>query len=369
MPIVEFFAFAISIFLGIHFCILKEGDRNANILLGVLLVQMSLSYVNTTEGMAELPLYVHEFINFVSSPFISSILILYYFFAISKTPKGVTKKFRWMLIPVVLTFILGPFTTFISGKIDSLLMLSKQISPLISIFEMLFSIGIDILILTLIKRHNFRIRNYFSTLEKKRLNWLKILVIINLGFLTIWTIDDSLNQFFGDNVVSFLFSRISLFATLINVLWIGFSSLRQPPIFTTVEEPKLIDFSKAEIVVKEKYVDAIAFESILRKMDENKYFLIDSLTLRELAGLLEIRDKELSRIINTHSQDSFYGFINSLRVKHFKSILTNQKYANLSILGMALESGFKNKSTFYSAFRKIEGMTPKQYLDQKQHFS
>ena len=107
--------------------------------------------------------------------------------------------------------------------------------------------------------------------------------------------------------------------------------------------------------------DQTVFESIQKKINEGKHYLDSSLTLSELSDLLEIRDKELSRIINLCSDDSFYGFINKLRIEHFKFILIEQGHTHLSILGMAMESGFKNKSTFYAAFRKVEGMTPREY--------
>jgi AraC-like DNA-binding protein len=319
---------------------------------------MSTGYINFTENFIDVPHIIADLLEFIGSPFIFSILLLLYFFAVSKTKKIEQRKYKWVLIPVVGSFLLRVFMCVFEGSNETIL---EEIDSVFAILEILFAMGIDLLILILIKRHNKTILNYFSSLKKKQLNWLKIIIIINLGFFVIWIVDDGLNALIGGNIVSLIISEISLYATLINVLWIGFSSLRQPPIFTDIEPVELSDYSNESPEKSFNNDDMQLFESINERLKKEKHYLNSSLTLGELSCAMEIRDKELSRIINSCSQDSFYSYINTLRVEHFKSILSDNEYANLSILGMAMESGFKNKSTFYAAFRKVEGMTPKEY--------
>ncbi|MDB2526762.1 helix-turn-helix domain-containing protein, partial [Mariniblastus sp.] len=58
---------------------------------------------------------------------------------------------------------------------------------------------------------------------------------------------------------------------------------------------------------------------------------------------------------------NFYQFINEFRIKKFKRLMETSKVQQFTLLGLAIESGFHSKSTFYAAFKKFEGMTPKQY--------
>ena len=361
MHTIELFAFAISVFLGLHFCFLPGNDRRSSLLLGLLLIQMSTGYINVAEDHISIPSFLVELLSFVGSPYVFSIIILNYFFAISQSSKDVSRKYRWIIIPLVVSFLFQICVYALQGSSETVLVFLDKLDFVFVIIETSFVIGINILILSLIKRHNRALLSYFSSLEKKQLNWLKIIIIINLSFFLIWFIDDGLSYLLGENLVSMIISEISLYATLINVLWIGFSSLRQTPIFNKDEKNLDLEESPKKIVTSVSDADQTVFESIQKKINEGKHYLDSSLTLSELSDLLEVRDKELSRIINLCSDDSFYGFINKLRIEHFKFILIEQGHTHLSILGMAMESGFKNKSTFYAAFRKVEGMTPREY--------
>ena len=51
----------------------------------------------------------------------------------------------------------------------------------------------------------------------------------------------------------------------------------------------------------------------------------------------------------------------SLRIEEFKKHLIEVEHQKLTLFGLAQEVGFSSKSTFYTSFKSIEGMTPKQY--------
>lgn len=62
---------------------------------------------------------------------------------------------------------------------------------------------------------------------------------------------------------------------------------------------------------------------------------------------------------------NFNNYINSYRVALAKQILKSSKASTLSIEGIGVESGFRSKTTFYSAFKKNVNMTPAQYKNSK----
>ncbi|CAL2107118.1 hypothetical protein T190115A13A_300002 [Tenacibaculum sp. 190524A02b] len=86
------------------------------------------------------------------------------------------------------------------------------------------------------------------------------------------------------------------------------------------------------------------------------------LTLDCLGSKIGMNSKYISKLINLHKGVNFNDFINNLRVEEFKKNIKKEEYKGYSILGVALESGFSSKSTFYKAFKKNEDMSPKEYL-------
>ena len=59
---------------------------------------------------------------------------------------------------------------------------------------------------------------------------------------------------------------------------------------------------------------------------------------------------------------SFYEFINTHRVEKVKELLKEGRAEQLSILGVAEESGFNSKASFNRIFKKATGLTPSAYL-------
>ena len=102
----------------------------------------------------------------------------------------------------------------------------------------------------------------------------------------------------------------------------------------------------------------------MKLMHEEKLYTDVELTLQNLSERLGISPGYLSRIINEKEDKNFFEFVNSYRVKDVKEKLVDEEYGHYSILGIALESGFKSKSTFNTVFKKLTGQTPSSYQKQ-----
>jgi len=96
-------------------------------------------------------------------------------------------------------------------------------------------------------------------------------------------------------------------------------------------------------------------------MTTQKLYLQSDLTLKKIADILGIKQWKLSEIISNTTQGNFYTYINTYRLEEFKKMLLNNEYTHLSLEGIAHEAGFGSKTTFYSFFKKTEGVTPKTY--------
>jgi len=99
-----------------------------------------------------------------------------------------------------------------------------------------------------------------------------------------------------------------------------------------------------------------------RAMIEEKLFLRPKLSLKELASLVEIPQRDISQAINQQHQLSFREFVNQYRVEEVKLRLQDPNYAHMSILGIGLDCGFSSEASFYRVFKQHTGMSPKGFM-------
>ncbi len=121
-------------------------------------------------------------------------------------------------------------------------------------------------------------------------------------------------------------------------------------------EPKnkkgLLDIEKAKA-----YTDLLA-----EHISNEKPYLNASLTLRLLAEQLDIHPNQLSWLLNENLGKNFNEFINHYRVETFKDLAKKPENANITIMGLAYDSGFNSKTVFNTYFKKEMGITPRQFL-------
>ena len=103
------------------------------------------------------------------------------------------------------------------------------------------------------------------------------------------------------------------------------------------------------------------YEILLKAMTRDKLYLDADINLNFLSEELNITRHHLSQTINRKTGGNFYNFINKYRLDEFKEAMETNKYPDYTMLGIALECGFKSSSAFYSVLKKETGMTPKQF--------
>jgi AraC-like DNA-binding protein len=104
-----------------------------------------------------------------------------------------------------------------------------------------------------------------------------------------------------------------------------------------------------------------ALESV---MQEEKLFIDSELSLKQLAAHIQLHPNKLSWLLNNHFGKNFNDFINAYRLEYFKQIALKQENKNITLLGLAYDSGFNSKTVFNTFFKKETGMTPKQWVKQ-----
>lgn len=96
--------------------------------------------------------------------------------------------------------------------------------------------------------------------------------------------------------------------------------------------------------------------------NNEKPYLDASLSLNTIAEILEISTNKASYLINEVIGMNFNEYVNSFRLKHFKRISLLPENENITLLGLAFESGFNSKTVFNNFFKKHENTTPSIWL-------
>lgn len=221
-----------------------------------------------------------------------------------------------------------------------------------------------VLSIRLLKKLDINIFNNFSTSDNMNPDWLRKLVY---SFGTVWTIFiifAAIHHIF--HLFSWIFCTSGLFLSLsFFIILIGYFGLKQREIFIQFQD-KSIEYVTSP---KTKYSSTLIKETdeelylnkINHLMATEKPYLDANLTLPMMAKMLHIPAHHLSRVINDKRGMSFFDFINQYRVEEVKARMTNHEYDNLSLLGIAFDSGFNTKSAFNRVFKKMTGKTPSEF--------
>jgi len=100
---------------------------------------------------------------------------------------------------------------------------------------------------------------------------------------------------------------------------------------------------------------------LIEIMQDEALYLSSDLTLPELAETAGLTAPQVSQVLNGQMNQNFFSFVNNYRVEAARGILLDPETSNMPIVDLALEVGFKSKSSFYDAFKRATHMTPTQF--------
>ncbi|MEQ8352206.1 MAG: helix-turn-helix domain-containing protein [Leptospiraceae bacterium] len=96
-------------------------------------------------------------------------------------------------------------------------------------------------------------------------------------------------------------------------------------------------------------------------MRDQKVFTSEDLTLKILAGMVNVKSYQLTEFLNTKLKMNFARYVNHFRVEEAIRILREEPEAN--VLSVAFQVGFNSKANFNLAFKAIKGLSPRKYLE------
>jgi AraC-like DNA-binding protein len=213
-----------------------------------------------------------------------------------------------------------------------------------------------------LNQHKKSIKHRFLLTEKVNIRWILYLIY---GIAAIWAV-----VILGNDALTFALVTVY-------VIVLGYLGIKQGNVFSSYTlSYASIQFDAAHVinVVQEriKYQKSALKEDDATKihvqlkslMKTEKLFKNPELTLGDLAERLGVHQNTLSQVINSFEQKHFYDYINELRIEEFKELVLMEESQKYTLLSLAFDCGFNSKTTFNRTFKKLVGMSPKDYLGQ-----
>lgn len=212
------------------------------------------------------------------------------------------------------------------------------------------------------KAYHRRLSNEFADHEGKRLDWLVAFtgLLVAIWFYALVALGLS-----SDDSSSVIHDTLLSLMVLILIGMFSIQSLNRRPVFINAEpepdpdpEPK----GDSEQKYSNSSIDEVRLKRIASKverkvMDEMNYLNPD-IDASTLASELGISVHYLSQVLSQQMQTTFYSYINDARIEAAKDVL---KSTDKTVLEIALAVGYNTRSSFYNAFKKRTGMTPKKF--------
>ncbi len=256
----------------------------------------------------------------------------------------------WTLLPcaieliVVLLLFLNPF------KLKSETLLGLEFVT-IEFYYVLFAFGYSMcvawLILKWIHSQSKEFASQHTFGNTNWLTWIHWFVYVCILVCVIKFI-----QFFTPN--AYIETLIVLFSMSL-VYWVTYKGILQRNRVVVVNQK----IDHRELMTKQQAIDLLRV--VKQHIEDSKCYVNDKLTIVDLAEAIHIHPKRISFAINSIKGIHFNRYINYFRVGYAKVLLKSKSMQKLSIEGIGMQAGFHSKTTFYSAFKRFEGMTPAKY--------
>ncbi len=213
-----------------------------------------------------------------------------------------------------------------------------------------------------LRRHHALLEQHFSSVHEISLRWLEftlstIAICFGVSFLaTVLSLQGSPQR-------SAVAMVIVLALLLYYIVAFVLRALKDPRLFaaSSVEEDAIKTLNRT-LELGEKNLIA---QKLKVAIEQDKVHLESGITIDGLAQRMELPARKVSQYLNDVVHQSFFDYINHLRIEEATRILRESKDPKLTVQEVMYQVGFSSKSSFNTIFRQTTGTTPSAY--RKQH--
>lgn len=242
-------------------------------------------------------------------------------------------------------------------------------------------VAYTILMVVMLVQHKRKLAHYFSYTENISLNWLWVFIAIYMLFSSF----DAIVYFTSVFKTS---KEIYFFIMILFINFLGYFGIKQTDIYLVKLRNASTDFAGNVLdqpvneieetvvpeigssTIDEKYLGSSLaeeqkdqlLEQLLKLMDNSTIYNDSNLTISDVASKLKTNYKYISQVINEKLNKNFYNFVNEYRVEAAMKMMKNHEFDNFSLEGIAGMVGFRSRSAFNNAFKKVTGFPPSHFL-------
>lgn len=217
------------------------------------------------------------------------------------------------------------------------------------------------LVATLRRLRDYRskLRSLYSNLDDRELLWLDWFVA---SLVALWAV--TAVTFVAENTVfdRVLVEELVYGLTVCLLLFVmAFASIVPPE--TAPEEPaastETPEAKYARSALSSEHAKQLATR-IRSAMTKDALYLDPNLSLQKLSRHVGALPNQVSQTLNEQIGSTFFDYIAHHRIEAAKPLIAEGAESSLAV---SLDVGFNSRSTFYKAFKRETGMTPKDFRD------
>jgi len=352
-------AFAQGLFVSLLLLKIKKGKKQANFFLSALVFLLAVYLFDLFLGRSNL-LYRFPDLVYFAVPLWYLFAPLTYFYVKSIFDQRLRISWTFLLHFIPFLFVVTRMIPFYLLPADMKLNIwANQLPPPSGqLFNYLYALiapgqilAYSLVVLKLInsKKKSALERNQ---IKAAHLSWLTFTFCLLLAYSSVRI--GLISHYFLTGI------RLSL---VINLQFLVFSVIIYSIAYFAIIEPERIfppNFTRRKLSL---HIPTKEYARRLVQLVENeKLYLNSELKYTELAQKLNISARYLTEVLNKEIGTTFNDFINAYRVEEVKRRLLMPENAHFSLLAIALDSGFSNKSSFNRVFKKHTGITPSEFL-------
>ncbi len=127
-----------------------------------------------------------------------------------------------------------------------------------------------------------------------------------------------------------------------------------------LKQPSEIQPKPAEAIQDDPFFELS--ESIKVYLEKEKPFLNVDFSISDIALAMKVPQNHVAYCVNTIMQTKFATLKSDLRIDYAVELLSGNLNESFTIEGIAKQSGFKTRASFYGAFKEKIGMTPTEFI-------